>query len=281
MNQAARLIRCLGLFFAMASALAVLNIEAGESSSPSRAASQPGARPVIVLNGITTIFGDKRALFNVVDAPTKTSRSYFLSEGERSGDIELLSVDARAGSIRVSDQGVVQWVTIRQAPVLGMLSNPVPANATAAADLASKNGSDTNSVALAPNPVNGSPDNSASPVAAQVAVPGAGFVPGNGTASGGSSSDNVSSPANPGNGSSPASAGSDNTASTSGSTGGSPNDSWWMKEAQKIEQARQETAQRVMDGKWQPYPLTPLTPPGTPSQLISSASAYFFFNPLN
>jgi hypothetical protein len=34
-----------------------------------------------------------------------------------------------------------------------------------------------------------------------------------------------------------------------------------------------------MAGEWQPYPLTPLTPPGTPAPLISDGSAFMDHGP--
>ena len=55
---------------------------------------------------------------------------------------------------------------------------------------------------------------------------------------------------------------------------------WWVKEAQRIEQARQATAQQVMDGTAQPFPMTPFTPPGTPAQLVGPNKMYFYYDPL-
>src|SRR5476651_1796485 len=52
--------------------------------------------PEITLNGIMTIFGDKRALFKV-RVQSGEEKSCMLSEGQRDGDMELLSVDVKAG----------------------------------------------------------------------------------------------------------------------------------------------------------------------------------------
>src|SRR5271169_1130853 len=51
----------------------------------------------ITLNGIITIFGDKRALFKTQAAMSPLSpakgKNYMLTEGQRDGEIELLAVD--------------------------------------------------------------------------------------------------------------------------------------------------------------------------------------------
>ena len=54
---------------------------------------------------------------------------------------------------------------------------------------------------------------------------------------------------------------------------------WWVKEAEKIEQARLETTDRVLAGEWQAYPLTPLTPSGTSAQLIGTNSLFMNHGP--
>jgi hypothetical protein len=252
-------------FWVMAAAVMVTSADGGDNSS------QLQTSPEIVLNGITTIFGDKRALFKVVDAtPSHTSRSYFLSEGERSGEIELLAVDVKAGTIKVSDRGNVRLITICEAPTLLAGSNAVEENDVSVARYGGSGSSGSASVAVGAKSATGSQ----SPVAGQTAASGGGNFSGNADKSANNSNGGASAGS-----ANPASDSSDNSAvgDSSSSAQGNP---WWMKEAQKIEQARQETAQRVMDGKWQPYPLTPLTPPGTSSQLISSASVYFFYNPV-
>src|SRR5882672_6816749 len=45
--------------------------------------------PPIILTGITTILGNKRALMNM-QMPGKPPQSFILTEGQRDGDIEVL-----------------------------------------------------------------------------------------------------------------------------------------------------------------------------------------------
>jgi hypothetical protein len=268
MKRTGKKAACAKFFLAMVSAVMVTNADGGDNSRPLQAS------PEIVLNGITTIFGDKRALFKVVDSsPAPVSRSYFLSEGERNGDVQLLAVDAQAGTIKVSDQGIVQVITICKAPVILAGASTATGNDVSIAGSVDGNDPRTTSAAVAAKSGTGSQGEMQTPTAGQLAVSGGGNSPGNAEKSANSSND--SSSAGSANSASDPSGGS----AALDSNSASQNSPWWLKEAQKIEQARQQTAQRVMDGKWQPYPLTPLTPVGTPPQLISSASAYFFYNP--
>jgi hypothetical protein len=274
---------CAGFFLAMAASVMVMNAAGSDNSYqsiashgsfdlrpvPAAAVQNLQTPPEVVLNGITTIFGDKRALFKVLDAPpAHTSRSYFLSEGERNGDVELLAVDVKAGTIKVIDQGIVQVITICKAPALLAISNKAMGSDASVESSGDRNNYGTASVASTAKSGNESQGEMPSPAAGQPASAG--------NAVKSASDSNGNSPGNTGDRANDSS--SSNASDTAASA--TQDNPWWMKEAQKIEQARQETAQRVMDGKWQPYPLTPLTPPGTPSQLISSASEYFFYNPL-
>jgi len=66
--------------------------------------------PKIVPNGIITILG-KRVLFKVLwpARPNEPAReqSYILAEGERSGAIEVLEIDEKAGTIKFNNNGSV------------------------------------------------------------------------------------------------------------------------------------------------------------------------------
>jgi len=73
----------------------------------------------ITLTGITTIFGDKRVLMKA--APTagkpnesKTEQSYILSQGQREGDLEVLEIDEKAGSVKVNNAGTIQTLTFEK-----------------------------------------------------------------------------------------------------------------------------------------------------------------------
>jgi hypothetical protein len=66
--------------------------------------------PTFVLNGITTLFGSKRVLLTATiptrpgDKPTPPL-SLMLSEGERSGDIEIKEIDEKENIVKVEYQG--------------------------------------------------------------------------------------------------------------------------------------------------------------------------------
>jgi len=77
-------------------------------------------KPVVVkitLTGITTILGNKRVLMKTPPPPAKpgqgpqTEQSYILTEGQREGDIEVLEIDEKAGSVKVNNAGTIQTLT--------------------------------------------------------------------------------------------------------------------------------------------------------------------------
>ena len=74
--------------------------------------------PKITLNGITTILGNKRALMSVQmparpPEPAKP-QSFFLAEGQRDGDIEVLEINEKldGGTVKVNNFGTVQTLTM-------------------------------------------------------------------------------------------------------------------------------------------------------------------------
>ena len=65
--------------------------------------------PDLNLTGITTILGNKRALLKVPAKPPKQKEeSYILTEGQSEGDIEVLTIDEVAGTVKVMNHGVAQ-----------------------------------------------------------------------------------------------------------------------------------------------------------------------------
>ena len=50
---------------------------------------------------------------------------------------------------------------------------------------------------------------------------------------------------------------------------------FWMKASKEFEQLRIQTADAVRSGVNEPIPLTPLTPAGTPAELIGPDQAWF------
>jgi hypothetical protein len=74
----------------------------------------------ITLTGITTILGNKRVLMKTAppqgkpgEAP-KTEQSYILTEGQREGDIEVIEINEKLGSVKVSNGGAVQTLTFEK-----------------------------------------------------------------------------------------------------------------------------------------------------------------------
>jgi len=75
--------------------------------------------PKIVLTGITTILGNKRALMKTQPTPGKPGEqtkelSLILTEGQREGDIEVLQIDEKAGSVKVDNSGTVMTLTLER-----------------------------------------------------------------------------------------------------------------------------------------------------------------------
>jgi len=73
----------------------------------------PPAPPLkITLTGITTILGNKRALMSVA-VPNKPPETYMLTEGQRQGEIEVLSIDERGGAVLVKNHGIEQTLDFK------------------------------------------------------------------------------------------------------------------------------------------------------------------------
>jgi hypothetical protein len=88
----------------------------------------------ITLTGITTILGNKRVLMKAVPTTAKpgeaakAEQSYILTEGQREGDLEILAIDEKLGSVKVSNAGSVQTLTFEKDGAK-LPSTPAPAPA--------------------------------------------------------------------------------------------------------------------------------------------------------
>jgi hypothetical protein len=74
--------------------------------------------PAIVLNGITTILGNKRALMKVQipgkpGTPAK-EEAFVLAEGQMFDGVEVLEIDEKIGSVKVNDYGTVTNLTFKE-----------------------------------------------------------------------------------------------------------------------------------------------------------------------
>ena len=91
----------------------------------------PAALPKITLTGITTILGNKRALMKVIPAgekpgQTNKEQSVILTEGQREGEVEVLQIDERLGSVKVNNSGTVMTLTFEKDGAK-LPSTPTPA----------------------------------------------------------------------------------------------------------------------------------------------------------
>ena len=74
----------------------------------------------ITLTGMTTIFGNKRVLMKTAPPPgkpgeaPKTEQFYILTEGQREGDIEVLEIDEKVGSVKVNNAGTPMTLTFEK-----------------------------------------------------------------------------------------------------------------------------------------------------------------------
>lgn len=229
-----------------------------------------GTGPVparIVLDGVTTILGDNRACFKVTFTAGAPEVGFMLAEGQARYGIKLLAVDARLNAVTIRNQGLTQIIPICKTPTL-------PATATAGANASVRLGGHDNPGTVFTGNVE-TQGNETQPAAngqfSQGHVIGAGGLQ---NGSSGNNNDSSGNTDNSGDGSSNGS-----SADAGDNTTHTQLYQWWVKEAEKIERARIETASRVMAGEWPPYPLTPLTPPHTPPQLIGANSLYMDHGP--
>lgn len=74
--------------------------------------------PTITVQGIATITGRRQALFKVAmpARPPDAAKeiSYVLCEGEREGEIVVLEINEQSGTVKFSNHGVVQVLTLKQ-----------------------------------------------------------------------------------------------------------------------------------------------------------------------
>lgn len=74
--------------------------------------------PKLLLTGITTILGNKRALMKTQppagSPPGTKEQSLILTEGQREGPIEVLEINEHAGSVKVDNSGTVTTLTFEK-----------------------------------------------------------------------------------------------------------------------------------------------------------------------
>jgi hypothetical protein len=242
-----------------------------DSSQPTVSSTIREWPPEITLNGLTTILGDKSALFKVRH-DYGGMESYFLAEGQSAGEIQLLYVDIKNGSIKVSNHGVFQIISMSKPPDLSTLVAPAGKNGNSIADRQDY-GRTFEAGSSLPNS-----ESAVGTVGHDSSVAGQTY---HGTPIGGASaSQNAGTASNDANGTAsndPNVSAGDATApnvaqDNAGIPKGIPNN---LRAAREFEQLRIQTANAVYDGIDEPLPLTPLTPAGTPMALIGTDKAWF------
>jgi len=215
------------------------------------------------MNGIVMAPGARQVFLRTHDA-TGREINFMLTEGQSRNGITLLSVDTKSNLARFDNHGTLQVLKICPTPeVIAISANSPNRRPAAAAPPPSAGTSKTVSRTSTPdNPLN-------APVGAfNPGYPGVAARGGNSSAVSGGAPPDGTTGANTGNGAATG------IPSTSDSSSGDKA-SWWYTGSQEIEQARLATAAAVRNGDLPAYPLTPLTPSGTPPELIGPEQAFF------
>ena len=222
----------------------------------------------IVLDGVTSILGDNRACFKVTFADGAPEVDFMLVEGQARYGIKLLAVDTQLNAVTIRNQGRIQAIPICKTPTLRSTTTAGVNGSVRSGNHDNQGTGFTGNVEAQGNEI----QSAANGQFPQGYAIGAGRSQNGASGNNNNSSGNTDNTVSVNNSSDDSSTGADNT--TQGQLY-----QWWVKEAEKIERARTETASRVTAGEWPPYPLTPLTPSGTSPQLIGTGSLFMEHGP--
>ncbi len=84
---------------------------------PPAATVQPPPLRKVLLTGITTILGDRRALLKTLPppgSPGEKEQWWILAEGQRAGPLEVLQIDENAGAVKVNNSGTLVTLTFEK-----------------------------------------------------------------------------------------------------------------------------------------------------------------------
>jgi hypothetical protein len=107
------------------------NVFGLRSPPPPRVEPPTAPLPKIVLTGVTTMLGNKRALLKI-QFPAQPSKpvkeeSCVLSEGEREGPIEVLEINEKTEQVKVNNSGTVSVITFaKPGPTPPAVAPPPP-----------------------------------------------------------------------------------------------------------------------------------------------------------
>jgi len=215
------------------------------------------------MNGIVMVPGDKRVLIKTHDA-TGSEINFMLAEGQSRNGIKLLSVDTKNNLAKFDNHGTLQVLKIC----------PTPELTVAFASSQNRRGASSSSPSSAATgkmvPRTSTSENLPNEAAGAFSP---GYIAG-ATGSGSASTISGGAPPAATTGANPAN-GSTAWVSSAPDSSSAEKATWWYTGSQEIEQARSETAEAVRNGFLPAYPLTPLTPPGTPPELIGPEQAFF------
>jgi hypothetical protein len=203
-----------------------------------------GAPLPLELNGVSSIFGTHIACLIVRNPNLTAPRSFILAEGESKFGIRLIAVNTVSNSVQVENGGQLQSLHLCSTPNLP--STPVPGTA-AYEELLFRS-------------KNNSGGNSDSGISGDVATMNNTAL-NNPTVKDNDLNAKQDSPALV-NGPDPATTLKDQSSA------------YWYQASADIERKRIQTVQAVLAGQSQPWPLTPLTPAGTPADLIDNDGVF-------
>ena len=211
----------------------------------------------VQLNGIVGLFTPKMAMFVLGRGENYQPTSFMLSEGESQFGIKLLAVDVAGQRVLIERYNKKSYLNLRGTPNLTAAAPAPPVVATtnppAPGELSVDKylGSEAVQRIKAGNPVW-----SAAPPASRQNT--------------GAPGDNAGA------------ADSENNAGNSSTATAAPADftkELWYQDSLTIEQERAATVAEVLSGQKTPWPRTPLTPPGTPAQLVDRETLYGSYIP--
>lgn len=207
----------------------------------------------VELNGIVNLFSHKMALLVLGRGEDNKPTSFTLSEGESQFGIKLLAVDVAGQRVQIERHGEKSYLRLYGAPnitadtavetAVKPNNQPVPGELSVDSYLASEEvrriqaGNPIYKITSAGNSRNKSDAKS-------------------------------SDDSNPGNGSK-------NSSSSAAAIGaGDFTKELWYQDSLAIEQQRAASVAKILSGELAPLPRTPLTPPGTPGQLLDRETIY-------
>jgi len=95
--------------------IAARNVFCLRSPEPAPIVAPAQFLPTIRLTGITTVLGDKRAVLKI-QYPGGQEQGGILREHQRIDEIEVLEIDEKAATVRVSNSGTMMALTFGSEP---------------------------------------------------------------------------------------------------------------------------------------------------------------------